>query len=203
MVDAGEHQSRFVKLVKLNRCDLDEKSPYCGPLRGLFQSAETGREDVANLLLQRKDVDPNSPDNNVRTPLGWVAIEARVRVLQLLPELKYIRQNIFYRIHNGHMVALTTDVYGSNGTTPIEYFVGKPIASLDNIKRVDGFAVSEEDRKTLRQASQWVDPGRNIRSPTQTRPEGCQTRPDLAGPNQNLGHPNSPNYSKVNFTRDK
>ena len=49
------------------------------------------------------------------------------------------------------------------------------------------------------QASQWVDPGLNIRNPTQTRPEGCQTRPDLAGPNQNPGYPNSPNYLKVNF----
>ena len=50
-----------------------------------------------------------------------------------------------------------------------------------------------------RQASQRVDPGLNIRNPTQTQPEGCQTRPDLAGPNQNPGYPNSPNYLKVNF----
>jgi len=52
---------------------------------------------------------------------------------------------------------------------------------------------------SMYQASQWVDPGRNIRNPTRTQPEGCQTRPDLARPNQNPGHPNSLNYSKVNY----
>ncbi|RPB05353.1 hypothetical protein L873DRAFT_1785580 [Choiromyces venosus 120613-1] len=53
-------------------------------------------------------------------------------------------------IHNGHITALTTDVYGgaASAIPLVAYFGGKPISSLDEIERVDGLTVSEEGGKT-------------------------------------------------------
>ena len=53
-------------------------------------------------------------------------------------------------IHNGHIVALITDVYGGDESAipVVEYFGGKPITSLDEIEKVDGLTVFREGEKT-------------------------------------------------------
>jgi len=59
-------------------------------------------------------------------------------------------QDILDRIRNGHIAALTTDVYGDNESdiSIVEYFGCKWIASLDNTGKSDGFTVSKEGGKT-------------------------------------------------------
>jgi len=74
-------------------------------------------------------------------------------------------KDILDGIHQGHIAALTRDVYGGDqkAIPVIEYFGGNPIASLDDIEKVDGLVVSEEENKiTYRlsiSSSQGCPPG--------------------------------------------
>ncbi|RPB00289.1 hypothetical protein L873DRAFT_1827628 [Choiromyces venosus 120613-1] len=59
-------------------------------------------------------------------------------------------KDILDGIHYGHIAALTTDVSGGDESVipVVEYFGGKPITSLDDIHRVNGFTISETGGKT-------------------------------------------------------
>ena len=67
----------------------------------------------------------------------------RTRILQGPMAAKYSTvvnepiQDILDNSHNGHIAALTTDVYGGDESaiSVVEYFGGKPITSLDEIGR--------------------------------------------------------------------
>ena len=61
-------------------------------------------------------------------------------------------QDILDNIHNGHIAALTTDVYGGDESAIpiIEYFGSKPITSRDGIGKVHGLTVFEEGGKSHR-----------------------------------------------------
>ena len=54
-------------------------------------------------------------------------------------------------ILNGHIASLTKDVYSRDESAiaiVVDYFGGKPITSLHDIDKVDGWTVSEEGGKT-------------------------------------------------------
>jgi len=61
-------------------------------------------------------------------------------------------KNILDETHNGHIAALTTDVYGSDESViPFwGYFGGEPAASRDYLEKVDGLALSEDGTTTFR-----------------------------------------------------
>ena len=60
----------------------------------LAWAAVRGHEGVASILLQRKDLDPNTPDTEYsRAPLWWAAEHGHVEIVRLLLERKDINPN--------------------------------------------------------------------------------------------------------------
>ena len=85
-------------------------------------------------------------------------------------------------IHNGHIVALITDVYGGDESAipVVEYFGGKPITSLDEIEKVDGLTVFREGEKTTFKLSASASQG--------TLPDADQWLRLLAGKSYSWRH---------------
>ena len=88
---SGLHCASFFGIVELvtifiNAEGHEVDQQDCTGRTPLAWAARNGHEGVVQVLLERKNVDPNRLDKNDLTPLGWACIEGHARVVQLLLE---------------------------------------------------------------------------------------------------------------------
>ena len=81
-----------VALLKMNKCDVQATDFYGNT--AIAWAARRGNEGVVRILLERKDVNPNTADTQCgRTPLSWAAGRGHEGVVRILLERRDVNPN--------------------------------------------------------------------------------------------------------------